>query len=95
MTQQTNNNASGICPMGDKEVLTDLLSGQKFISANYNAYAGECVNTNLRNEFLNILKEEHTIQNEIFNEMSTRGWYPTKPAPASEITCALQKFSMQ
>ncbi len=79
--------------MGDKEVLGDLLSSQKFATSNYNTFAGECQNTQLRDEFLNILKEEHCIQNEIFQEMSSRGWYQVKNAPPNEVTTVLTKFT--
>lgn len=85
-----NNTVNG--NMGDKEVLGDLLSTQKFISSNYNTYAGECQNTRLRDEFLHILNEEHMIQYEIYNEMSTRGWYQVKAAPPNEVTTTLNKF---
>ncbi len=86
------NNTQTTGNMGDKEVLGDILSSQKLIASNYNNYAGECVNINLRDEFLNILKDEHTIQTEIFNEMTSRGYYQTKAAPQNEITTVLQKF---
>ncbi len=78
--------------MTEKENLTDMLSSQKFISGNYNIWAGECVSENLRNTMLNILDDEHCIQNEIFNEMSTRGWYPVKPASPQEIDTIKNKF---
>lgn len=80
--------------MGDKEMLTDLLSSQKLASSNYNTYAGECQCTQLRDAFLNILKEEHTIQSELFTEANSRGWYPVKEAPATDITAAKQKFGL-
>lgn len=79
--------------MGDKEVLGDMLSSQKFATSNYNTYAGECQNTQLRDEFLNILKEEHCIQSELFNEMQSRGWYQVKQAPQNEVTTVYNKFS--
>ena len=78
--------------MGDREMLTDLLSSQKLALANYNTFAGECQCTQLRDTFLDILKEEHTIQSELFTEANSRGWYPVKEAPASDIDAARQKF---
>ena len=88
-----NMNSQTAGSMGDKEILADLLSSQKFIATNYNTYAGECVNAALRDEFLCILKEEHGVQSELFNEMNSRGWYPTKQAPQNEITTVLNKFA--
>ena len=54
--------------MGDKEYLDDSLASQKLISDNYNTFANECVNPTLRNDFMNILSDEHKIQSEIFTE---------------------------
>jgi len=80
--------------MGDREMVADLLSTQKQITSTYNNYAGECKCTPMRNAFLDILKEEHQIQNELFTTMESRGWYPTKDAPPNEISAARQKFSV-
>ena len=82
------------CTLGDKETLTAFLATQKLISSTYNTFAGECSNTQLRDEFLNILKEEHCIQSELFEEMNSRGWYQVQPADANEVTKVRQKFSM-
>ncbi len=81
--------------LGDKETLTDLISSQKYASSTYNTYAGECVNTQLRDDFLCILKDEHEIQSELFKEANTRGWYTVKPAEMNEITQVRQKFTGQ
>ena len=79
--------------MGDREMVTDLLAGQKQITSNYNTYAGECKCADLRNAFLDILHQEHDIQNELFVTMESKGWYPTKQAPMSEISAARQQFA--
>ena len=81
--------------MGDRERLEDFLYNQKMITANYNTFAGECVCGNLRNDMLTILGEEHEIQNTLFTEMQTRGWYPTKQAEQKDLDTARQKFSTQ
>ena len=78
---------------GDKEALTDFISSQKMISSAYNTFAGECVCESLRSDFLNILKDEHGIQAELFNEASSRGWYPVKQAPTAEINQVKTKFA--
>ena len=82
--------------MAEKEILSDFLLSQKLISANYNTFAGECTNQQLRTEFLNILKEEHDIQSNIFTDLQSNGWYKTEPAEQQKIMQAKQKFtSMQ
>ncbi len=79
--------------MGDREMVSDLLASQKLTASTYNNYAGECKCDNMRNSFLDILREEHQIQNDLFVTMESRGWYPTKEAPVTEVSAAKQKFS--
>lgn len=79
--------------MGDKELMNDSIASQKLIGSTYNIYANECVNPTLRSDFLNILKEEHDIQADLFTEMQKRGWYQVKQADQSEIMQSKQKFS--
>jgi spore coat protein CotF len=81
--------------MTEKDILTDCLSSQKFTAANYNSYAGECANEQLRNTFLNILDDEHRIQADIFNDMSSNGWYPVQPADQQKLQQARQQFGTQ
>lgn len=78
--------------MGDKELMNDSIASQKMIESTYNTYANECVNPSLRSDFLNILKEEHDIQADLFSEVQKRGWYQTKPADQNEIAQSKQKF---
>ena len=87
-----NTSTTGTTPMGDKEMITDSLSSQKFVTSGYNTFANECVNPSLRNDFMNILKEEHQIQSELFSEMQNRGWYQVKPADQNDINMAKQKY---
>ena len=84
------NNAINMC---EKDILQDMLTSQKQITANYNTYAGECEHVNLRDTFLGILAEEHGIQTELFDELHNRGWYPVKAAGAAEIDAVRQKFA--
>ncbi|NCC68092.1 MAG: spore coat protein [Clostridia bacterium] len=81
--------------MTEKDILTDCLSSQKFTAANYNSYAGECANEQLRNTFLNILDDEHRIQADIFTDMSSNGWYPVQPADQQKLQQARQQFGTQ
>lgn len=81
--------------MTEKEILQDCLSSQKFTSANLNTFAGECVCEQLRSAFLNILDDEHRIQADIFNDMSSRGWYPTQPADQQQLQQLKQTYGTQ
>lgn len=77
----------------EQEMLTDALSSQKFMTENYNIFAGECASPAVKADFMNILNEEHQIQHEVFTEMQKRGWYPVEPADQNKINQAKQKFS--
>lgn len=78
--------------MNEKEMLTDALATQKFTTTSYNIWAGECVKKDLRKTMLELLDEEHEIQNTVFQEMHTRGWYDTPKATLSEIDQAKTKL---
>ena len=78
--------------MGDVEMMNDSIASQKLISSSYDTFANECATPNLRDEFLNILKDEHQIQAEIFSEMQKRGWYQIQPADQNQVTQAKQKY---
>ena len=79
--------------MTDKEMLTDALSSEKFMTDHYNQYANECASPSLMNEFMNLLCEEHQIQHDVFTEMHKRCWYQTQDAPAEKVQQAKLKFS--
>jgi spore coat protein CotF len=77
----------------DKDVLNDALTAEKTATNNYNTFANECVHDNVREVVLKCLAEEHTIQNQVFNEMHTRGMYPTPEAEQQKVEEAKQKYS--
>ena len=80
---------------GDREMMDDALSSQKFITEGYNSFANECATPAIKTEFMNILNEEHQIQHEMFQEMQKRGWYQTEAADQNKVTQAKQKYMAQ
>lgn len=76
----------------DLEIMDDVLSSQKHITGVYNTFSSECVDPGLRSDFLNILREEHNIQNSVFTEMQKRGWYSPPPAQQQMIKDVRTKF---
>lgn len=87
----TNTNSTTSGAYQDKEILQDSLMSQKHITDAYNTFAGECVSEKLRTTMLDILREEHGIQADIFSSMQKNGWYETQPAEAKMVTQAKQK----
>ncbi|MCI9068762.1 MAG: spore coat protein [Lachnospiraceae bacterium] len=80
-------------PMQDKELMDDVLTSQKMMTSNYSIYANECAGQSLRTDMLNLLREEHEIQADLFYQMQSKGWYPTPPAEQQKINQTKQKFS--
>jgi len=80
---------------GEKEILNDALVTEKAITGAYNTFSNECANPNVRSVMLQLLNEEHDIQFDVFNEMHTRGFYPTPLAEQEMVSQAKQKFSAQ
>lgn len=76
----------------DREIMDDILTSQKHMTDVYNTFSNECTNQQLQSDMLNILKEEHTIQFNVFNEMQKRGWYSPAAAEAQKINEAKTKF---
>lgn len=89
MNNSQNNNTT----LTEKEILQDCLSSQKLATSNYNTFAGECVNEQLRSAFLNILDEEHRIQADIFTDMNSNGWYPVQPADQQRVQQVKQQYT--
>ena len=81
--------------MNDQERLTDFLCSEKKMSANYDAYAAECVSTNLRDDYLKIFNQGHMTQTDLFKLAQAKGWYQVKQAPANKVSQAYTKFSNQ
>lgn len=76
----------------DKEILSDGLDTAKATTEHYNNHSNECSHERVRNVMLNILADEHDIQDDVFHMMSERGYYPTTSADADKIAEAKQRF---
>lgn len=79
--------------LSDQEIMEDVLASQKSITGVYNTFSNECVHQPLREDFLNILREEHNMQASVFTEMEKRGWYNPAPAEAQMVEQAKTKFT--
>ena len=77
----------------DKEILSDGLSAQKATTGMFNMASNECVHDDVRKTMLKILEQEHSIQNEVFQMMRTRGYYETPAAEDKKVQEAKQKFA--
>ncbi|MBQ8311283.1 MAG: spore coat protein [Clostridia bacterium] len=78
--------------MNDQEKMTDLLTTQKFLTSMYNSYCCEAATPSVRSSLSSLLQDTHRMQEQTFNEMSTRGWYQTEKAEETKVNAAKQKF---
>ena len=76
----------------DKDRLTDALNAQKFAAGHYNECACESATPDVRACVMSILCEEHKIQEELFDEMHSRGWYQTESAEDQKLQKAKNQF---
>lgn len=81
--------------MNDQERVTDMILTEKKMSTNYNTFASECVDDQLRDEYLNILNQSHMTQTALFKAAQTKGWYTVEAAPQSKISETYNKFNAQ
>ena len=81
--------------MNDQERMTDFILAEKKMTANYDTFASECVNLQLRDEFLKIFNQGHQTQSDLFKLAQSKGWYQVEEAPASKVSTAYTRFSNQ
>ena len=73
--------------------MTDLLNCEKHMTSVYNSFLCETETSSVRGCLSGILRDEHHMQETLFEEMKTRGWYTTENAEQNKINQAKQKFS--
>lgn len=76
----------------EKEVLSDALSAQKACTELFNMASNECVHEDVRETLLDILEEEHEIQQDVFCMMHTKGMYPTPEADEKKVQQLKQQY---
>lgn len=81
--------------MNDQERVTDMILTEKKMSNNYSTFASECVDDQLRDEYLKILNKSHMTQTALFKAAQSKGWYTVEQAPQSKISEAYNKFNSQ
>ena len=79
--------------MTDQEKMVDALNSQKFITGVYNTYACEGATPDVKNTLSRILADEHSIHEEVFNEMTAHGWYQLQKAEDTKLNTVKQTFA--
>lgn len=76
----------------EKEILGDALAAQKAATSQFNMSANECVHEDLRQTMMHILNEEHDLQQDVFNMMHDKGYYPTPEADTQKVASVKQQY---
>lgn len=76
----------------EKEILGDALSSQKATTELFNKASNECVHEDVRETLLDILEEEHEIQQDVFCMMHDKGMYPTPEADKQKVQQLKQQY---
>lgn len=77
----------------EKDIFDDALYAQNGATNHYNTFMNECDHSEVRDAFHRCLEQEHAIQEEVFETMHKKGYYPTPAAEMKKITETKQKFS--
>jgi len=79
--------------MNEKEMLDDLLNGNKQLAGLYTTAITESSCQNMRQVLQSNMEQVCCDQYQIFDQMCNKGYYTAKEAPPAEVQQAKQKFS--
>ena len=79
--------------MNDKEIMENLLLNLKGECDLMMHGAIESATANVHFAFTQALNDTVCMQNQVYDMMAKKGWYPTQNAQAQAISSVKQKFS--
>lgn len=90
-THEPTNHAS-YTTLGDKEILSLMLTQQKHLAEAYNHTASHTDDPELLQTLMNMLADDQKMRLRIYEVMHRRGWYNPKPIEQSQINQARETF---
>ncbi|MGE6630012.1 spore coat protein [Bacillus sp. NPDC077027] len=78
--------------MNDRDMITDLLSTEKYMTSGYNTALNEFSHESLYQDIQHIALETHKTQRHLYDVMFQYGWYSVEAADQQKLTQAHQKF---
>ena len=81
--------------MDDKNLMEDVLQLTKGVCDLYMHGTIESGTANVHCAFDKALNESLKMQDQIYQKMTAKGWYPTEQAEQKKIQQLKQKYSMQ
>ena len=83
------------CQFTEQDKATDLLQTEKYLAGCYNSYLLEAATPEVKQCLSGLLNDTHSMQQRLFEDMNSRGWYPVTKAEDQKVTQAKQKFAMK
>lgn len=71
--------------INESDILKDILLSQKFMTQSYNNFINEFSTANVKDEFFNILSDEHSMRIDILKEMENRKIFTASVADQDSI----------
>ena len=81
------------CTFGEKERATDLLMSEKYLSGVYESFLMEAASPEVVRCLFEQMRDVQTAQKQLFEDMSSRGWYPTPAAEQAKLQNTRQQFA--
>lgn len=81
--------------MNDRDIMENLLLTTKGVCDLYMHGAIGSSTSNVHQAFSSALNDTLCMQDNIYKEMSSHGWYQSEQAPQAQIQKIKQKFSAQ
>lgn len=85
----------GTQQFAERDVLQVCLNETKHLASSLNIYIQEATNEQLRRDYMTILGDVYSQEQQLFNVMQQKGYYNVKNANPQEISQAKNKFSGQ
>jgi len=81
--------------MEDKNLMENILLLEKGVCDLFMHGTLESSTENVHQAFNNALNEALCMQDELYDKMAAKGWYPTEQAEQTKINSLKQKYSLQ
>ena len=81
------------CTFGEKETMHDCLDTEKYLIGIYQTALTEAATPEVVQTLTDLLSDNFRMQQQLFREMNSRGWYPVTKAEEQKIAQMKQKFA--
>ena len=81
------------CSFGEKERMHDCLDTEKYLIGMYQTALTESATPEVVQTMTDLLGDSFRMQQQLFREMNSRGWYPVTKAEEQKIAQMKQKFA--